>query len=40
MCSCDDRYRDDFPRLLIGPRRREMPFDEAVTNIRRGDPDN
>ncbi len=40
ICSCDDRYRDKFPRLLLGPERREMPFDEAVTTIRRGDPDN
>ena len=40
ICSCDDRYRDEFPRLLLGPQRREMPFDEAVTTIRRGDPDN
>lgn len=38
-CSCDDRYRDRFPKLLLG-QRREMPFDEAVTTIRRGDPDN
>jgi hypothetical protein len=40
ICSCDNRYRDDFPRLLVGPERREMPFDEAVTTIRRGDPNN
>jgi hypothetical protein len=40
ICSCDDRYREEFPRLLIGPGRREMPFDEAVTTIRRGDPNN
>jgi len=39
ICSCDDRYRNDFPRLLMGSRR-EMPFDEAVTTIRRGDPNN
>ncbi|ETW97689.1 MAG: hypothetical protein ETSY1_21670 [Candidatus Entotheonella factor] len=39
ICSCDDRYRDKFPRLLMG-KRREMPFDEAVKTIRRGDPDN
>ena len=40
LCSCDDRYRREFPPLLIGERRREMPFDEAVSAIRRGEPDN
>jgi hypothetical protein len=39
LCSCDDRYRREFPQLLIGGRR-EMPFDEAVSAIRRGEPDN
>ena len=39
LCSCDDRYRDEFPQLLLGERR-DMPFDEAVTTIRRGEPDN
>jgi hypothetical protein len=39
LCSCDDRYRQEFPQLLIGGRR-EMPFDEAVGTIRRGEPDN
>jgi hypothetical protein len=39
ICSCDDRYRREFPRLLLGTRS-EMPFDEAVTTIRRGEPDN
>jgi hypothetical protein len=39
ICSCDDRYRREFPRLLLGARQ-EMPFDEAVTTIRRGEPDN
>lgn len=37
ICTCDERYRHDFPdRLLAG--RSEMPFDEAVATIRRGDP--
>jgi hypothetical protein len=40
LCSCDDRYRREFPQLLIGGGRREMPFDEAVSTIRRGEPDN
>ena len=35
ICSCDDRYRREFPRLLLGERQ-DMPFDEAVTTIRRG----
>jgi hypothetical protein len=39
FCSCDDRYRPEFPQLLLGGRR-EMPFDEAVSAIRRGEPDN
>jgi hypothetical protein len=39
LCSCDDRYRDEFPQLLLCSRR-EMPFDQAVVTIRRGDPDN
>ena len=39
LCSCDDRDRPEFPQLLLGGRR-EMPFDEAVTTIRRGEPDN
>ncbi len=37
--NCDDRYRREFPRLLLGERP-EMPFDEAVTTMRRGEPDN
>jgi hypothetical protein len=37
--NCDGRYRREFPRLLLGERL-EMPFDEAVTTIRRGEPDN
>ena len=39
LCSCDDRYRREFPQLLISGRP-EMPFDEAVSAIRRGEPDN
>jgi hypothetical protein len=39
LCSCDDRYRREFPQLLIAGRR-EMPFDEAVSSIRRGETDN
>ncbi len=39
ICHCDDRYRKDFPRLLLGGRT-EMPFEEAVKTIKRGDPDN
>jgi hypothetical protein len=39
ICSCDDRSRREFPRVLLGTRP-EMPFDEAVTTIRRGEPDN
>lgn len=39
ICTCDERYREQFPALLLGGRR-EMPFDEAVSTIRRGDPDN
>jgi hypothetical protein len=39
ICSCDDRYRREFPGVLLGTRP-EMPFDEAVTTIRRGEPDN
>jgi hypothetical protein len=39
VCNCDDRYRQDFPKLLLGERR-EMPFDEAVRTIRRGHPSN
>lgn len=38
-CGCDDRYRRHFPELLLGGRQ-EMPFDEAVSAIRRGEPDN
>jgi hypothetical protein len=39
ICGCDDRYREKFPDLLLGGRK-EMPFDEAVSTIRRGEPDN
>ncbi|HRZ22420.1 MAG TPA: hypothetical protein P5326_00100, partial [Candidatus Contendobacter sp.] len=39
ICGCDDRYRESFPDLLLG-KRKEMPFDEAVATIRRGEPDN
>lgn len=39
ICGCDDRYRESFPELLLG-KRKEMPFDEAVNTIRRGEPDN
>ena len=39
ICGCDDRYRETFPDLLLGSRK-EMPFDEAVSTIRRGEPDN
>jgi hypothetical protein len=39
ICGCDDRYRDEFPALLLGGRP-EMPFDEAVGAIRHGEPDN
>ena len=39
VCGCDERYRETFPDLLLGPRK-EMPFDEAVSTIRRGEPDN
>ena len=39
ICSCDDRYRREFSLILLGGRP-EMPFDEAVTTIRRGEPDN
>jgi hypothetical protein len=39
ICGCDDRYREPFPDVLLGGRR-EMPFDEAVATIRRGEPDN
>jgi hypothetical protein len=39
ICHCDERYRKDFPTLLLAGRR-EMPFDEAVKTIRRGEPDN
>jgi TIR domain len=38
-CSCDDRYRQEFPRLLLG-QRQEMPFDQAVDTIKRGESDN
>jgi hypothetical protein len=38
-CSCDNRYRPEFPRLLLGGRS-EMRFDEALSAIRRGEPDN
>ena len=37
VCPCDDRYRGDFPKLLLGGRK-EMTFDEAVRAIRRGHP--
>ena len=41
ICSCDDRYRDAFPDLILGrDDRDEIPFDLAVATIRRGDPDN
>ncbi|MCB1806094.1 MAG: toll/interleukin-1 receptor domain-containing protein [Candidatus Competibacteraceae bacterium] len=36
ICSCDDRYRKDFPDLLLGKNRDQMPFDQAVTAIERG----
>lgn len=39
ICGCDDRYRARFPELLLGGRQ-AMPFDEAVSAIRRGEPDN
>ncbi len=39
ICSCDDRYRELFSDLLLA-KRQEMPFDEAVATIRRGEPDN
>ncbi|MBO3708761.1 MAG: hypothetical protein J5X21_20580 [Candidatus Accumulibacter sp.] len=39
ICGCDDRYRERFPDLLLGGRT-EMPFDQAVSAIRRGEPDN
>ncbi len=39
ICRCDERYRKDFPKRLLAGRR-EMPFDEAVTTIQRGDDDN
>ncbi|KFB69053.1 toll/interleukin-1 receptor domain-containing protein [Candidatus Accumulibacter vicinus] len=39
LCGCHDRYREEFPELLLG-KRKEMPFDEAVSTIRRGEPDN
>lgn len=39
VCGCDERYRETFPDLLLGPRK-EMPFDQAVGTIRRGEPDN
>jgi len=39
VCGCDDRYRELFPDWLLGGRR-DMPFDEAVATIRRGEPEN
>ena len=39
LLNCDDRYRREFPRVLLGGRQ-EMPFDEAVSTIRRGESDN
>ncbi len=39
ICGCDDRYRERFPDLLLGGRQ-TMPFDEAVSAIRRGEPEN
>lgn len=39
ICGCHDRYREEFPELLLG-KRKEMPFDQAVSTIRRGEPDN
>ncbi|HPE71875.1 MAG TPA: toll/interleukin-1 receptor domain-containing protein [Candidatus Competibacter sp.] len=39
ICGCDDRYRESFPDVLLA-KRKEMPFDEAVATIRRGEPDN
>lgn len=39
ICGCDDRYREQFPDLLLA-KRKEMSFDEAVATIRRGEPDN
>ena len=39
ICGCDDRYREPFPDVLLAGRE-EMPFDEAVATIRRGEPDN
>lgn len=39
ICNCDERYRKEFPGLLLGEQR-QMPFDQAVATIRRGEPDN
>lgn len=39
ICGCDDRYRESFPDLLLGGKK-EIPFDQAVATIRRGEPDN
>jgi hypothetical protein len=39
VCSCDERYHREFPKLLLNERR-EMTFDEAVRTIRRGHPSN
>jgi hypothetical protein len=36
-CRCSDSQREAFPDLLLAGRR-EMPFDQAVTTIRRGYP--
>lgn len=38
ICSCPEPYRREFPGLLLGGRR-DMPFGEAVTTIKRGEPD-
>jgi hypothetical protein len=40
ICGCDDRYRETLSRVCCSARRKEMPFDEAVSTIRRGEPDN
>lgn len=39
FCGCDERYCPDFPALLLSGRT-EMPFEEAVSTIRRGEPHN
>lgn len=39
ICTYTGRHRDEFPDLILAERS-EMPFDEAVSVLRRGDPHN